>query len=215
MTFGVKRVKRLITGLAIPGVIWVGTFIPPGALAEKQNLEANYSKLSDELTLAQLTTSLSLNPIHQVHFEESYVSHLLTSPVKKLGWLSYAAPSRFEKHITKPVQESFIVDQETVLYENTTQGITQSLSLQDFPPLQVLIDGLRSIFSGDLNTLRRLYRTELSGTNQQWVLTLVPLKEDIRESVKLIRLSGSGEQIKEIEIREANGDYSTLLLTEF
>jgi len=214
MTFGAKRAKQLLSGLVTLGVIWFGPLILPEMVAGNQHPAVANADGSNKFTLEQLTKSLSLNPIHQVQFEEIYISHFLTTPIKKSGRLSYTAPSRFEKHIVTPTEESFVIDEDTVQYENITQGVNQTLSLQDFPPLQVLIKGLRSIFSGDLTTLQRYFQTELNGTHHQWVLTIVPLEEEIQESVKFIRLRGRGNQIKEIEIHESNGDHSTLLLRE-
>lgn len=196
------------------GVIWVGPLILPEMVTGIQAPEVANSEGSKKFTLEQLTKSLSLNPIHQVQFEEIYVSHFLTTPIKKSGRLNYTPPSRFEKHIVTPTKESFVIDEDTVQYNNISQGVNQTLSLQDVPPLQVLITGLRSIFSGDLTSLQRYYQTELNGTTHQWVLTMVPLDEEIQESVKFIRLKGIKSQINEIEIHESNGDHSTLLLKE-
>jgi len=214
MTFGAKRFKQLLSGLVTLGVIWFGPLILPEMVAGNQHPAVANADGSNKFTLEQLTKSLSLNPIHQVQFEEIYISHFLTTPIKKSGRLSYTAPSRFEKHIVSPTEESFVIDEDTVQYNNITQGVSQTLSLQDVPPLQVLITGLRSIFSGDLITLQRFYQTELNGTRHQWVLTMVPLDEEIQESVLFIRLRGIKIQIKEIEIQESNGDNSTLFLKE-
>jgi len=214
MTFGAKRFKQLLSGLVTLGVIWFGPLILPEMVAGNQHPAVANADGSNKFTLEQLTKSLSLNPIHQVQFEEIYISHFLTTPIKKSGRLSYTAPSRFEKHIISPTEESFVIDEDTVQYNNITQGVNQTLSLQDVPPLQVLITGLRSIFSGDLITLQRFYQTELNGTRHQWVLTMVPLDEEIQESVLFIRLRGIKIQIKEIEIQESNGDNSTLFLKE-
>ena len=214
MTFGAKRFKQLLFTILTWGVFWIGPLILPNMADGIQSPAVIHSESLNGFTLEQLTESLALHPIHHVQFEEIYVSHFLTTPIKKKGSLSYTAPSRFEKHIVSPTEESFVINEDTVRYNNVTQGINQTLSLQDIPALQVLITGLRSIFSGDLNTLRRYYQPELNGTHHHWVLTLFPLDEEIQESVYLIRLKGIKIQIKEIEIRESNGDHSTLFLKE-
>jgi len=206
--------NRLLTSLGVFGAIWLGPFLLLEILAGDQNGEAKNQEGLTEFTLEHLTQSLSLKSIHQVQFDENYYSHLLTAPIQKSGTLSYEAPSRFEKHIATPMEESFIVDGDTIQYENRTQGVTQTLSLQDYPPLQILIEGLRSIFSGDLRTLQRYYDTELNGTREQWVLTIIPFEEEIQESVESIQFRGRGDQITEIEVRESNGDHSSLRLKE-
>lgn len=186
----------------------------PDRVGGIQYSDVAQSENVDALTLEQLTQSLALNPIHHVQFDEIYVSHFLTAPITKSGTLSYTAPSKFEKHIVSPTEESFVIDEDLVQYHNVTQGVNQTLSLQDVPSLQVFITGLRSLFSGNLNTLHRYYQLELKGTSPRWVLTMIPLDEDIQESVQFIRLKGKNFQIKEIEIQESNGDHSTLFLKE-
>ena len=206
--------NRFFSSLVVIVMIWLEPFLFLVILAGDLKAEAKGPAGSTMFTLEQLTQSLSLQPLHHVQFEESYYSHLLTAPIQKSGRLSYEAPSRFEKHIATPMEESFIVDGDTVHYENKPQGVTQTLSLQDYPPLQVFIEGLRSIISGDLRTLQRFYRTELKGTKKQWVLRIVPIEQEIQESVESIQFRGKGGQIQEIEIRETNGDYSSLHLKE-
>lgn len=214
MTFGVQRFKQFLFSLVTFGVIWHGPLFVPEVVISLQARDGAKPPPSTEFTLAQLTTLLSLNPIHQVQFEEVYVSRFLTTPIKKSGRLKYTPPSEFEKHIVTPTEEIFVINDDTVQYENLTQGLTKSLSLQDVPPLQVLITGLRSIFSGDLTTLQQHYIIELDGTRHRWTLTMTPREETIQESVRSLCLRGMKHHVKEIEIRESNGDYSRLFLKE-
>ena len=48
------------------------------------------------------------------------------------------------------------------------------------------------------------------GPFRQWVLTMIPLDEQIQQSVNFIRLGGHRGQIHEIEIHESNGDHAIL-----
>ena len=212
MISGEKRFKHRLFGLATWGVFWVGALVLPDIVAGIQYPDVGQSKSVKEFSIEQLTKSLALNPIHHVQFDEIYVSQFLTVPIKKSGRLSYTAPSKFKKHIVSPTEESFVIDEDVVHYHNVTQDVNQTLSLQDVPSLQVFIIGLRSLFSGDLTTLHRYYQSELNGTYHRWVLTMIPLDEDIQESVQFIRLNGIQNQIKEIVIQESNGDRSTLFL---
>jgi outer membrane lipoprotein-sorting protein len=214
MTFGAQRFNHFLVILVTFGVIWHGPLFVPEVVISLQAREGAKPAPSNEFTLAQLTTLLSLNPIHQAQFEEVYVSRFLTTPIKKSGRLRYTPPSEFEKHIVTPTEEIFVINEDTVQYENLTQGVTQSLSLQDAPPLQVLITGLRSIFSGDLTTLQQHYIIELDGTRHLWTLTMTPRDEKIQESVLSLCLRGMNQHITEIEIQESNGDHSTLFLQE-
>ena len=214
MTFGEKRYNQLQIDFVTPSIIWVGILIFPIVAIAIQGTEGLKSNDTDAFSVEQLTKSLSSKPLHQVQFEEIYVSQFLTTSIKKSGRLIYTPPFRFEKHVTSPLKESFVIDENTVHYNNVSQGITQTFSLQEVPALKVLIRGLRSIFSGDSSTLQQDYLTELQGSSHKWALTMFPLDEEIQESVKFIRLKGLNNTIYEIEIQESNGDHSTLILKE-
>ena len=214
MTFGAKRFKQLLLPIVTGGVIGIASLLLSDIVNGIQSPEGVKSESSNELTLEQLTNSLARNPLSHVHFEEIYVSHFLTTPIKKLGTLSYTPPSRFEKHIVSPTEESLVIDEDTVRYHNITQGVQHSLSLQDVPVLHAFIIGLRSIFSGDLQTLQRNYELKLNGPPHQWVLTLFPLDKEVQESVTFLRLKGIQIHVTEIEIQESNGDRSIIFLKE-
>ncbi len=164
-------------------------------------------------TTAQLLDTLAKATPHQIDFQEKYYSSLLTTPLMKTGVLTYVPPDQLEKHVLTPQQESFAVKGNRLEYTNRAEDRDLTLSLSDYPPLQVFIEGLRSIFSGDSVTLHQLYRTKLDGTKSQWSLNITPKDEDMQDVVTSILFQGQHHILTSIEIHEANGNHSTLLFT--
>jgi hypothetical protein len=67
----------------------------------------------------------------------------------------------------------------------------------------------------DLQTLSRFYRIGLEGSDDQWRLLLAPASQKkMRATVREIRISGSKNRIRTIEILEAEGDRSVMTIAE-
>ena len=156
--------------------------------------------------------NLGQSTIHEQTFHETYYSHMLTTPSHKEGTLVFHPPARLEKHVRVPVEESFIVNENSLLYENPSREISQTFSLQEYPSLATLIEGLRSLFNGDQETLRLFFHVSMTGTPETWELTLSPITQSDEDGVDCIRLTGEKAHIRTISIHETNGDRSELQL---
>jgi hypothetical protein len=99
-----------------------------------------------------------------------------------------------------------------LLYENPSREISLTFSLQEFPALATLIDGLRALFNGDSERLRQVFFVSMSHTPDSWELNLLPKTPNEEEGVVCIRLVGEHAFLRTIEIHETNGDRSTLAL---
>ncbi len=165
-----------------------------------------------EIGLDQLIKRLAQANLDKRTFKETYYSHMLTTPSKKEGILIFQPPDRLEKHIRIPMEESFIANGNTLLYENPSREISHTLSLQEYPALSTLINGLRALFNGDPEQLQQVFSTSISGSPESWVLDLSPKISNDEEGVDCIRLTGEWNDLRTLEIHETNGDRSILSL---
>ncbi|HYM88766.1 MAG TPA: LolA-related protein [Nitrospiraceae bacterium] len=161
----------------------------------------------------QLIESLAKNQPAEVRFEETVFSNLLTQPLKTRGILRFTPPTGLEKHITAPHDERYLVEGDTVFFENKTKGTNRTLSLHDYPALLAFIEAFRSTLANDVITLQRFYRVTLQGEPQRWVLILRPLDKAVQELVESIRFSGEREHVSIIESRAPGGDRSVMVIT--
>ncbi len=145
-------------------------------------------------------------------FHETYYSHMLTTPSHKEGTLVFHPPAHLEKHVRVPIEESFIINGNSLLYENPSREISQTFSLQEYPSLATLIEGLRALFNGDPETLRLFFHVSMTGTPETWELNLSPINQSDEDGVDCIRLTGEQAHIRTISIHETNGDRSELQL---
>jgi hypothetical protein len=158
----------------------------------------------------QLMQTLAQTRSGHVSFVEKKSIAMLDAPVESSGELFYTAPDRLEKRTLKPKPETMILDQGTLLVERGRQK--HSLQLQDYPELAAFIDSIRGTLAGDRKALERNYRLSLEGSSQNWTLQLLPSNEKMLAVVKRIRITGVREDVNRIEIFQADGDSSVMLI---
>ena len=158
----------------------------------------------------QLMQTLAQTRSGHVSFVEKKSIAMLDAPVESSGELFYTAPDRLEKRTLKPKPETMILDQGTLLVERGRQK--HSLQLQDYPELAAFIDSIRGTLAGDRKALERNYRLSLDGSSQNWTLQLLPSNEKMLAVVKRIRIAGVREDVIRIEISQADGDSSVMLI---
>jgi outer membrane lipoprotein-sorting protein len=153
-----------------------------------------------------------LAQIHSGHasFVEKKFIAMLDQPVESSGELFYTAPDHLEKRTLRPKPESMILDHGTLVIERGRQK--HGLQLQDYPELAAFIDSVRGTLAGERKALERNYRLSLDGTAEHWTLQLLPLDEKMQAVVKRIRIAGVRDAVRSIEITQADGDSSLMLI---
>lgn len=160
--------------------------------------------------LDQLMRSLAQTRSDHAGFVEKKFIAMLDKPVESSGELFYTAPDRLEKRTLKPKPESMTVDAGTLVIERGRQ--VHRLQLQDHPELAAFIDSIRGTLAGDRKALERNYRMSLEGTAERWTLQLLPLDEKMQAVVKRIRIAGARDAVRSVEITQADGDSSLMLI---
>jgi outer membrane lipoprotein-sorting protein len=160
--------------------------------------------------LQQLMESLAQNKSGRATFVETKRIAMLDRPIESSGELLYTAPDRLEKRTLKPKPESMIVQGSELVIDRG--GRTFRVQLDAQPQLAAFIDSIRSTLAGDRKALERSYRLSLQGTQQNWALELVPVENKMRGVIKQIRIAGAQDQVKSVEITQADGDSSLMVI---
>lgn len=162
----------------------------------------------------QLMQSLGQVKTARGKFVERKYLAILSTPLEFSGTLVYTAPGRLEKHTLLPRAESLVIEQNQLTMENKARNQRRTLVLQDYPVIWAFVESIRSTLAGDLQTLQRFYLARLEGSGDQWRLLLVPNEPGMQAMVSEIRISGSRNRIRSIEIIEAAGDRSVMTIAE-
>jgi hypothetical protein len=163
-----------------------------------------------EWDIDQLMRGLAQIRSDHAGFVEKKSIAMLDKPVESSGELFYTAPDYLEKRTIKPKPESMILDRGTLVIERGRQK--HGLQLQDYPELAAFIDSIRGILAGDRKALERNYRLSLDGTVERWTLQLLPVDEKMQAVVTRIRIAGVRDAVRSIEITQADGDSSLMLI---
>lgn len=161
--------------------------------------------------LDQLMQSLAATKSGHASFIEKKSIAILDKPVESSGELFYTAPDRLEKRTLKPKAESMVLDKDKLIVEQ--RGRKHVLSLQSYPEIAAFIDSIRGTLAGDRTALERSYKLNMSGTQQDWDLSLLPLEDKMKKVVSSINISGSGNVLETIDIKQADGDSSVMIIT--
>jgi len=163
-----------------------------------------------EWNIDQLMHGLSqIRSDHATFIEKKFIA-MLEEPVESSGELFYTAPDHLEKRTLEPKPESMILEQDTLVFERGRQK--HNLQLQDYPELAAFIDSIRGTLAGDRKALERNYQLSLDGTIEQWTLQLLPMDETMQAVVRRICIAGVGYTVRSIEITQADGDSSLMLI---
>jgi Outer membrane lipoprotein carrier protein LolA-like len=167
---------------------------------------------ASDWTVEALMGLLKERRVVSVPFEEATYSSLLTEPVTARGLLRFVPPERFEKIITTPSQERYVVEGDLVTLESERKGVKRTISLEEYPGLRGFVEAFRSSLSGDVVRLREVYEVTLGGSREKWTLLLRPRESAGRSFVDYILLTGSAGRVGTIAIRAPDGDRSVMTL---
>ncbi len=158
----------------------------------------------------QLMRGLAQTRSSHASFVEKKSIAMLDRPVESSGDLLYTAPDRLEKRTLKPKPETMVVHGDNLLIERGRQK--NQLQLQEYPELAAFIDSIRGTLAGDRKALERSYQLSLEGVAQGWTLQLVPVSSKMKQVVARIRITGIRDEVRSIDVTQADGDSSRMLI---
>lgn len=160
--------------------------------------------------VGQLMRDLASHKGGKVRFTERKYLAVLDKPIVATGEMVYTAPDRLEKINLTPKPETLVLDRDILSIEREKQKISINLAQQ--PEALAFVESIRGTLSGNQAALEKNYLLHLTGTQEKWVLTLLPSDQKIATFIQRITVSGSRNQIRSIEYLQADGDRSVLSL---
>jgi hypothetical protein len=160
--------------------------------------------------LLEVMQSLSEVKRAEVDYQEEKHLAMLDVPLMQSGHLSYVAPQRFIRTLDKPVGGRFTIDGETVILEQG--GSNKQQSLEELPLVKAFVASFGATLAGDLPRLQQHYQIKFDGNSRSWKLYLQPKDRQLASFISEIRLWGRHDKVDGMEIDEANGDWSRMIL---
>lgn len=166
------------------------------------------STFAADWNLQSLMSQLAVTESSSVRFTETKHLAVLKAPLELRGTLRFRRPDYLERRVEAPFEERFVVEGDRVTLERKVTGERHQLSLRSQPALWAFIESIRATLRGDLATLERFYRVDLHGEPNSWTINLLPRDVEMGKLVSVIRMSGTGGELRTIEVLEASGDRS-------
>jgi hypothetical protein len=145
-----------------------------------------------------------------VTFTEVQQLAILDAPLHSSGELLYDAPERLEKLTLEPRREDLVLERGMLSVERDHHR--RSVALRDFPQAVPFVESLRATLAGDRAALARYFTLQFSGTLGRWTLELTPSDSRLKRSVQHIVITGETDRIRTVQIRQSDGDTSTLTI---
>jgi len=147
----------------------------------------------------------------EASFEETRHVAALAAPLLRRGRLIYTRPSELEMVVEAPVQERVRIVGGVMTIE--ARNGTRQLRLADLPPVAAWIEGMRAALAGDAAALARYFVVHASGDAVSWQLDLIPRTAELATVVSRVVIAGAASRIGRIEVFEASGDRSVMVLS--
>lgn len=160
--------------------------------------------------IGQLMADLASQKGGRARFVEKRFLAVLDKPLISSGEMTYTPPDYLEKRTLSPKVETVVLNKDTLSLERGQRKLSINLARQ--PEALAFVDSIRGTLSGNRSALEKNYALHLSGSADKWVLTLLPSDQKITALVHKITVSGSRNQVYNIEYLQADGDRSVLAI---
>jgi outer membrane lipoprotein-sorting protein len=168
---------------------------------------------AEDLQLPKLMKILAQNKSGKATFVEKKYIGIIDKPIVSSGDLSFTAPDKLEKRTLTPKPESLILDGDTLTIDQPGKQ-RMTVSLEEHPEVSAFIASIRGTLAGDLSALEKFYTLKLTGSLAKWQLVLSPRQEQVSSIFNLIKIGGSGADVKTIALDQQDGDHSEMVITK-
>lgn len=156
------------------------------------------------VALEEILRNTAVAPPSRVCFVEERHNTLLREPLVITGYLEYRGDGKLSKVVQAPFKESFVLDGDTI--ELTRDGETRQISLRKGRPMMTMLNGIEALLAGDIRVLQRVFETKISGSADDWTLTLLPESRRMRNRLQRIIVSGNAKTIASIQFELENDE---------
>ena len=157
------------------------------------------------MELQEILKNISSTPEKFVFFTETRTAEFLETPLISYGSLEFKAPNTLIKHLTHPEKSEQRIEGD-VLSINQSENIKHTVSLKAHPELAIGINAIRWVLSGNLNALNKNFYVTFKNNEHKWWIILVPNDSEALKFIASILVTGSDDEITQIDLKKVNGD---------
>ncbi|MCH2108710.1 MAG: outer membrane lipoprotein carrier protein LolA, partial [Polyangiaceae bacterium] len=117
------------------------------------------------------------------------------------------APGHLARLVEEPVPSHVILSEGELV--SISEGERRAIDLKDKPSLQALVSSLLHLLAGNRQKLEKSYKVVFQSSGRKWSVELLPKSPELKKMVLSLKMSGQGEVLQELQVREASGDVAT------
>jgi len=137
-------------------------------------------------------------------FRERKEIRLLSEPIETRGRLIFVPPDRLLRTTSEPSRSWLLIDGDRFAFRDDAGANTLDVSSNRL--VREFVANFIVLFNGDLEALRERYEPEFRAEAERWHLTLRPRRAPLADVMERIDLEGDGRALRQIEMRETDGD---------
>jgi hypothetical protein len=157
------------------------------------------------LELDTVLARVSITPPKRVSFQELRHNKMLKEELVFSGYLEYLDEGNLRKVVEYPFAETFQVEAGQIRVERG--GETKILPAKRSRGLGVMLNGLEAILTGHSERLTSDFNYELSGTEDDWTLLLLPRSKRVARQLESIRVMGDTNSVTQIRLSLDHGEW--------
>lgn len=157
------------------------------------------------LELQAVLDQTSIAAPSRVGFREVRHNKMLKDDLVISGYLEYLENGTLRKVIEDPFQEAYLVGSDTIEIER--DGAVETLSLKKSRSLRTMLGGIEAILAGDAEQISKVFHSELSGTEDGWLLQLRPRSKRIARQLQILTVTGNTDSIMSIRFDLKDGEW--------
>jgi hypothetical protein len=157
------------------------------------------------LDLDSILDAVSITPPDRVSFREIRHNKMLKEELVISGYLEYLGEGKLRKVVEYPFAETFQVEAGQIQVERG--GETKILPAKHNRGFSVMLNGIEAIISGQSERLTSDFNYELAGTEDAWVLLLMPRSKRVARQLESIRVTGDATRVTQIRLSLDEGEW--------
>ena len=164
------------------------------------------------MTLDTLLDGFRQMPGLEARFREEKRIAVLVVPLVSEGTLHFARPARLVRHTLAPERWSMLIDGPTLIFGDG--NTREEVDLEANPVVRDYVNSFLLILVGDRVALVMGWRMEISVHAESWEMTLQPMSEPIKKTIREMTLRGKGAVIQWVKLVETTGDETVTLFSD-
>jgi hypothetical protein len=157
------------------------------------------------LELDTVLARVSITPPKRVSFQELRHNKMLKEELVFSGYLEYLDEGNLRKVVEYPFAETFQVEAGQIRVERG--GETKILPAKRSRGLGAMLNGIEAILTGHSERLTSDFNYELSGTEDDWTLLLLPRSKRVARQLESIRVMGDTNSVTQIRLSLDHGEW--------